>query len=104
MGTETPLRVYCKNCGAPAGFDIVNQTYRCPHCGTTSGIAEAHEGVAQWRAVNKQQTAAAAIAAVEQGAQPARFNCPSCGADVLFDALEASAGLLPLFLVHPAQV
>lgn len=31
--SNTPLRIYCKNCGAPAGFDIINQTYRCPFCG-----------------------------------------------------------------------
>ena len=23
-----PLRVYCRNCGAPAGYDIINRTYR----------------------------------------------------------------------------
>ena len=32
--SNIPLRIYCKNCGAPAGFDIINQTYRCPLCGS----------------------------------------------------------------------
>ena len=32
--SNIPLRIYCKNCGAPAGFDIINQTYRCPFCGS----------------------------------------------------------------------
>ena len=29
---RTPLVVYCKKCNAPAGFDIVHQTYRCKYC------------------------------------------------------------------------
>ena len=32
--SNIPLRIYCKNCGAPAGFDIINQTYRCTFCGS----------------------------------------------------------------------
>ena len=35
-----PLRIFCKNCGAPAGFDIIRQTYSCPNCGQVSGIQE----------------------------------------------------------------
>ena len=35
---RSPLRIYCKNCGAPAGFDIINQTYRWPNCGESKNI------------------------------------------------------------------
>ena len=38
--THHPLRIACKNCGSPVGFDIVRQTYRCVHCGELSGIQE----------------------------------------------------------------
>lgn len=43
--SNTSLRIYCKNCGAPAGFDIINQTYRCPFCGRLSGIQDAKQEV-----------------------------------------------------------
>ena len=37
---KDPVRIFCKHCGSPAGFDILHQTYRCPHCGRESGIQE----------------------------------------------------------------
>ena len=44
-----PLRIFCKNCGAPAGFDIIRQTYSCPNCGQVSGIQEVERKMSQWR-------------------------------------------------------
>ena len=41
--------MYCKNCGAPAGFDILRQTYACASCGETTGIKEIKEEVVQWK-------------------------------------------------------
>lgn len=40
----SPLKLSCKNCGAPVGFDIVRQTYRCSHCGELTGISGSAEG------------------------------------------------------------
>ncbi len=53
-----PLRVYCRNCGAPAGYDIINRTYRCTSCGTATGIKEARGNVENWKVLQKQSVAA----------------------------------------------
>lgn len=80
-----PLRIYCKNCGAPAGFDIINQTYRCPGCGETTGIKEANEAVYQWKSLQKENILASATASYGE-----ECSCPSCGARVIFGDGEAS--------------
>ena len=46
ISAQIPLRVYCRNCNTPAGFDILKQTYRCPGCGELTGIAEAGQAAA----------------------------------------------------------
>ena len=51
--THHPLRIACKNCGSPVGFDIVRQTYRCVHCGELSGIQEVKDHIYQWRELEK---------------------------------------------------
>ena len=83
--SRSPLRVYCKCCGAPAGFDIINQTYRCPSCGEVTGIKEANDSVYQWKKLQKEKCLASS--AGEQGEE---CSCPSCGAHVYFAAGEAS--------------
>ena len=82
---RSPLRIYCKNCGAPAGFDIINQTYRCPHCGEITGIQEANNAVYQWKKLQKENLLASSAA--EQGVE---CSCPGCGAHVYFAAGDAS--------------
>ena len=82
---RSPLRIYCKNCGAPAGFDIINQTYRCPHCGETTGIREANDSVYQWKMLQKENLRVST--ATEQGEE---CSCPGCGARVYFAAGDAS--------------
>ena len=82
---RSPLRIYCKNCGAPAGFDIINQTYRCPHCGEITGIQEANNAVYQWKKLQKENLLASSAA--EQGVE---CSCPGCGAQVYFPAGDAS--------------
>ena len=82
---RSPLRVYCKNCGAPAGFDILRQTYRCASCGELTGIEEAKQQVLRWRALQKEDRSAAQA---EQST--AVYSCPSCGAQVVFGPGEAS--------------
>lgn len=82
---RSPLRIYCKNCGTPAGFDIINQTYRCPSCGMLTGIQEAYNEVFQWKELKKQE-----IEAVSSGQSMEERSCPGCGAHVVFGAGEAS--------------
>ena len=83
--SNTPLRIYCKNCGAPAGFDIINQTYRCPFCGGLSGIQEAKQEVYAWRQLQKER-----IETKADGRNLEEHNCPSCGARFVFHSGEAS--------------
>ena len=83
--SNIPLRIYCKNCGAPAGFDIINQTYRCPFCGGLSGIQEAKQEVYAWRQLQKER-----IETKADGQNLEEHNCPSCGARFVFRPGEAS--------------
>lgn len=80
-----PLNVYCKNCGAPAGFDIVHQEYRCTHCDTSLPLAQARGDHARWQAPRPEdaEELARSVAHEERA-------CPSCGAHVLFDHADAS--------------
>ncbi len=80
-----PLRIYCKNCGSPVGFDIIGQTYRCKNCGEISGIQEAKKDVATWRTLNKESQKSS-----ETGERPAEYCCASCGARILFQGGDAS--------------
>ena len=79
------LRIYCKNCGAPTGFDIINQTYRCPFCGGLSGIQEAKQEVYAWRQLQKER-----IETKADGQNLEEHSCPSCGARFVFRSGEAS--------------
>lgn len=81
----TPLRIYCKNCGAPAGFDIINQTYRCTSCGEVTGIQEVRKIVYQWKNLEKEKDTVAA-----SGQNMEESTCTSCGARIIFDKQEAS--------------
>lgn len=85
MVNRNPLRVYCKNCGAPVGFDILWQTYACKNCGKTSGIKEAKDDVIVWRALNQEKGVPS-----QAGEIPAEFCCTACGAHILFKEGEAS--------------
>ena len=82
---RSPLRVYCKNCGAPAGFDIINQTYRCTSCGEITGIQEANDSVYRWKKLQKENLLVSSAALNGE-----ECSCPSCGARVYFAAGEAS--------------
>ena len=82
---RSPLRIYCKNCGTPAGFDIINQTYRCPSCGMVTGIQEANNAVFQWKELKKRE-----IEAASAGQSMEERSCPGCGAHVVFGIGEAS--------------
>lgn len=85
MENRNPLRVYCKNCGAPAGFDIVRQTYACASCGALTGIQETKEAVFRWRTLQKQSHAVNPA-----GLTLEEYSCPACGAQIVFERGEAS--------------
>lgn len=82
---NNPLRIFCKNCGAPAGFDIIRQTYSCPNCGQISGIEEVKKDVAQWRELKKRDNKARTA-----GQNLEKHACPTCGAEVAIPAGEAT--------------
>ena len=48
-----PVCVFCRNCGAPAGYDIIRQTYHCAYCGEDTGITEARHQLAGRRSLKK---------------------------------------------------
>ena len=81
---QSPLHIYCRRCGAPAGFDILRQTYRCAHCGELTGIREAEDEVLAWRTLRRQDKNAVRAATADR-------TCPTCGAPIRFPAGEASA-------------
>jgi len=85
MAKNNPLRIYCKNCGAPAGFDIIRQTYSCPNCGQVSGIEEIKKDMAQWRELKKRDNKARTA-----GQNLEKYSCPTCGAEVAIPAGEAT--------------
>lgn len=85
MENRNPLRVYCKNCGAPAGFDIVRQTYACASCGALTGIQETKEAVFHWRTLQKQNHAVNSEDLTFE-----EYSCPACGAQIVFKRDEAS--------------
>ena len=80
---SSPLNIKCKNCGAPVGYDIIRQTYRCPNCGETSGIEEVTRSAAEWKTLqraNRQR-----LHLIEESS-----ICPNCGAEVIFGEGEES--------------
>ena len=85
MAKSNPLRIFCKNCGAPAGFDIIRQTYSCPNCGEFSGMEEVERNITRWRELHKKN-----LKARTEGQSLEKHVCPTCGAQVVFKAGEAS--------------
>lgn len=85
MEIRSPLRLYCKNCCAPMGFDIVRQTYACASCGSLSGIQETKETILHWRTLRKQN-----LAVNSAGITLEEYSCPACGAQIVFESGEAS--------------
>ena len=82
---DTPLRITCRNCGSPAGFDIVHQTYRCTSCGELTGITEVNKKAAEWKKLQTENTKSDLSAKKAE-----ERSCPSCGATIIFRAGEAS--------------
>ena len=81
--TSLPVCVFCRNCGAPAGYDIIRQTYRCAYCGEDTGITEARHQLAGRRSLNKN--------AVQDVSAREILSCPNCGGKMIFPAGEGAA-------------
>ena len=81
--TRLPVCVFCRNCGAPAGYDIIRQTYRCAYCGEDTGITEARHQLAGRRSLNKN--------AVQDVSPREILSCPNCGGKMIFPAGEGAA-------------
>ena len=82
---RTPVRVYCHQCGAPAGYDIIGQTYRCAYCGADTGVTEAHEQFIGWRRLNRTDE----VKQTELNCET--LLCPACGGRMIFPTGEGTA-------------
>ncbi|MGN0354286.1 MAG: hypothetical protein ACI4EI_04345 [Muricoprocola sp.] len=82
---QHPLQIYCKQCGSPVGFDIVNQTYRCSYCGTLSEIQDAKKDIYEWKEMQRSK-AEESLSSWEAK----EYHCPSCGAHMMIPEGEAS--------------
>ncbi|MBR2742782.1 MAG: zinc ribbon domain-containing protein [Clostridia bacterium] len=82
---KSPLRIYCESCGAPLGFDIMNQTYRCTHCGRLTKPKDARDAVYRQRELDKNDN-------TESGAEQSSetYFCPTCGAELMFSSDDAA--------------
>ncbi|MBO4575624.1 MAG: hypothetical protein J5680_00790, partial [Neisseriaceae bacterium] len=80
--TQPPQRIMCHNCGSPAQFDIVEQTYRCTYCKQTTGLEQKTEKTNTWRrlAFENQRS---------KHFDLQQHSCPSCGAKVVFQHNES---------------
>lgn len=74
--------IHCRNCGAPVAYDIVSQSYRCPHCGEVNGIQEVRQRLG-FRTLDPGDRKA-----IRSSRQVC--SCPNCGAEVLYDFGEES--------------
>lgn len=80
---ENIVKIQCRNCGAPVGYDIERQTYRCPSCGEMTGVQEITDGAVKWRRMDTKDRRR-----IETQQQV--LNCPNCGAAILFSEGEES--------------
>ena len=81
---EKPLRrIVCQNCGSPAEFDIVAQSYRCAYCHQISGLEKKGKKPSTWRQFASKNNR-------QRDFQLQRHACPACGAKVIFQYNESS--------------
>lgn len=80
--SSRPLRIVCHNCGSPAEFDIVEQTYRCSYCKQTTGLEQKTEKTNTWRKLAFENQR-------DKRFDLQRHSCPACGAKVVFQHNES---------------
>ena len=82
-----PLKIRCTGCGAPTEYDIVRQNYHCGYCGATTELHAPVEALRRYR-----QKQAHELKAGRRDGQLKKCICPGCGAVVVMDGTEATAG------------
>ncbi|MBR6847334.1 MAG: hypothetical protein IKM74_04310 [Bacteroidales bacterium] len=81
---NNPLVIRCKNCGGDQSFDIIKQQYVCAHCGSVTELNSQTAEFKSWKQLLQQKQ--------QQSLSEAKmFKCPSCGAQTLASADDASA-------------
>ena len=87
--SENPLIVKCKSCGNRAEYNIKEQSYCCPSCGSKTSVVDSVTNLANWR--KKQQ----GEIKKQLHELPHTFtHCPNCGAKFFFKENEAT-GICP---------
>lgn len=81
---NNPLVIRCKSCGGDQSFDIIKQQYVCAHCGSVTELNSQTAEFKSWKQLLQQKQ--------QQSLSEAKmFKCPSCGAQTLASADDASA-------------
>ena len=81
---NNPLVIRCKSCGGDQSFDIIKQQYVCAHCGSVTELNSQTAEFKSWKRLLQQKQQQSLIEAK-------MFKCPSCGAQTLASADDASA-------------
>ena len=88
----------CPSCTGPLQFDPVTGKLVCEYCGSSYTVEEIERLYAQKDEQNAQNAAAAAASPAPEGSPWSEaeaaglkaYNCPSCGAELIFDATTAA--------------
>ena len=78
--------IHCPQCGAPADFDIIRQTYLCAHCGEHVEIGEAVKEIRGFRKIRADH-----LEKTVRSLRLFRASCTGCGAEVVFEENEAAS-------------
>lgn len=81
---KNPLVIHCKFCGGDQSYDIVKQKYCCAHCGYEADIAEKKTEYRNWKSLRQK-------AVMQDIGDIKAFSCPSCGAQTIANAENATA-------------
>ena len=78
--------VRCRECGAPAKYNIIKQQYLCSYCGGVTEVSEAQKEKQGFRSIVQSR--------IRKSAEHTRLfqaSCSGCGAVILFEEGEAMA-------------
>ncbi len=81
------IDIHCKQCGAPARYDIIRQEYRCGYCGGITGLEDA---VREKKGFRKMQ--GTRLQREVKAFSLVKTSCTGCGAEVVFAESEALSG------------
>ena len=86
---NNPLIVKCKSCGSNTKYDIKEQSYCCPACGSKTSVVDAVTNLGTWRKSQQNDIKE------KLHELPHTFtHCPNCGAEFFFKENEAT-GICP---------